>query len=849
MIFYNGYEHHYLTEIFKDDSLLQEVLYNYGLLGEDAYETFSYKLADMFYSYTPVNLMKESLSANEIYDEELAKTEEAENKGATYDSFIGCMTTNQGSSPRCIQEVIDDVYGKIINWTLEQNRFLYVSILKSFRYGSIKHFFYENRKSFLPAYDWFLITQEEKRKAIVEALFTEFDKLTTIVDSIKNYTDADAVPNDFLIYLMELTGTTVNGSYGVINEQECRDLAKQLIEIYRTKGSLFSFELFFNCLGVDCGVKELWFDRRLYHNPTGENEYSKADNVTSFEYYLTPKVPSSTSYSFAADDQPLFSDIKTPISKNVWDTALSSATDPDERGKAIRTLLGITKRNEDKYNFGDIPSEEFTFFKTNFVVFNFKNIVPENTTEVKAVSKTEATIYQELIDTILPVFIQRVYSNWFESDDTAYDPITYGTDLLFVDTDAFVSSNIAPSGSGFLPEYIETGSGDSRLVYVKGTTYPLGYAYNSNGSVVKTRNPEITKAIIKKTDIIVDRYCDNESAGGPQTPFLKMASLNKDFNDLVTNPMVDVIGNGNLCRNNHSPFDCDYPQYAETPTGEKFIPFYSNNINAISIYYLTRKLVSGSYEYSAFTREDISPSVFSDSSLAVGYLHDNKFYKTKTENTYSDELSKINNYIYKDISGTESIFYKYDSSTTSFVFYGYTRFKKVNEVISVVEYQAAVVRTIDSVLPYMYFELDNNVYSLTSDKFFQSGKTYYLYNPRYLVGTTRVYPELITDINTKSSLIVDVRPWHDGNHYSKEYETFDIPTFNTTSDSFENSQTFGALDKRRYRLFEHSSYITFGMDGVQKDNDTTVSVFFYDIENPLVSVSSKLDNSITVTIN
>ena len=405
MYFYHGNKHYYLTHIFLGDQTLRDILYANGLTSN--YEDLCYALADQLYEEIN-SYFTDSVSAIEFYDNEYANYQENS-------SYISSILNK-------IQTAIYLVYAKQYNWYYPGNKGLYVSILKSLIYGSIKHFFYENRDKYLPQYDWYLINQNNKRKDIVEMLFKEFDKLANIGDSLKYYQDPDDIPLEFLIYLQEITGLTMNNYGNVFTQLQLRSLTKNLINIWREKGSTFSIELFFACMGIQCDISELWFDRRLYYNPDKFNDYTNEHDPNNFGFYLTPFKPHTVSYEFSSESID-YADYTSPRSSRMWDYIVKNSSDPD----ILEKLLGIEDSDEELV---------YTFFKSNYLLINFSYIGQNRT-----VSREELDTYKELTKQILPVFIRTYYGNEYTTSYGGdqydifkwYDPSTDKTDTGRVD--------------------------------------------------------------------------------------------------------------------------------------------------------------------------------------------------------------------------------------------------------------------------------------------------------------------------------------------------------------------------------------------------------------------------------
>ena len=479
MYFYHGNKHYYLAQVFLNDNELKDILYANGLSGD--FDLFAYTLAQALTSsdYLENFLKDTSLSANEYYDQEYAVYK-------ANSSYVSNFLLT-------IQNAINTVYTKVYYWYMTGNKGLYVAILKSILYGSIKHFFFENRDKYLPQYDWYLINSNDQRKDIMEVLFREFDKLATICGSLKYYQDPDDIPLEFLIYLQEITGLTVNNYDGTFTSDQLRSLTKHLIDVWREKGALFSIELFFASMGIQCDVEELWFDRRLYYNPDNFNTYTKAQAISSFGYYLTPNKPHVTSYEFSSDSAE-YDFYTAPRPSRTWEYKVAQ-----EGEKIIPKLLGFEESEE---------AMTYTYFKSNYILLNF-SYPGQN----KIVSKDELEVYKELINHILPAFVRTYYGNEYED--------TYGND----DWDIF-------NGVDDKTTVTDT-NGKSReatplgLVDGQGVQVTDGWVYDAYPTDVAGVD-FVSGSYINVYDFRVSQYIE--------------VTGKNDLEELVSSPRYDIIG-------------------------------------------------------------------------------------------------------------------------------------------------------------------------------------------------------------------------------------------------------------------------------------------------------------------
>lgn len=488
MYFYHGNRQYYLTRVFLDDKDLQEVVYANGLLGD--YEQFAYSLAEQLHSHIDSLVEDNELSANEYYEEEYS------NYSLDPSGYISQTLSR-------IQTAIYNAYNKVCVWYHKNNKGLYVAILKSVFYGSIKHFFYENKNKYLPQYDWYLINNNPKRKDIMEMLFREFDKFTNVADALKYYQDPDDIPLELVAYLQEITGLSMNDYNGVFTDKQLRSLIKHIIEVWREKGASFSIELFFSCMGIQCDISELWFDKRMYDNPKNFNEYTKVQSVTSFGYYLTPNKPHTVSYEFS----PVavnYSMYTNPKSSRIWEYRV------DKSGRSIEeveALLGISGSSDITY----------TYFKSNFVLINFYYIGSN-----RSINKDELDIFKELINHMLPVYIRTYYGNENEQ--------SYGNDDWDIINAKNNDTTVEDVVNGKTRDATPLGMFDTQLIN-KGTDFYPYFLYDAYPS------DKVGEGFVSGSYMVIydDRYSQYFSCNNISLPV-------ETIDELVSSPEYDVIG-------------------------------------------------------------------------------------------------------------------------------------------------------------------------------------------------------------------------------------------------------------------------------------------------------------------
>ena len=242
----------------------------------------------------------------------------------------------------------------------------------------------------------------------MEALFKEYDKFSYIISSITNFVDIDKIPKNMISYLSNLVGISVNDYIDFINDKKIRTIVKNIIEVYNHKGSLYSLELFFACLGVSLEINELYFDRRLYYyyNSTNYsfNEEINSNDINSFKYYLTRKNPCYTMYNFTSEKVES-KEFITSLSESIWNKRKKALSNFEGNHMALE-LLGYENNSTD-------GGAAFTFFKTNAVSVNFIKFGYANETEQqkeeRLFTETELEIFQGMIEKFMPVFIRKYF--------------------------------------------------------------------------------------------------------------------------------------------------------------------------------------------------------------------------------------------------------------------------------------------------------------------------------------------------------------------------------------------------------------------------------------------------------
>lgn len=304
----------------------------------------------------------------------------------------------------------------------------------SFKYSSIKSFFRINYDKFIPDYDLLKIREKDKLRIYMEAMMQEFDRFAGIIDKIYNLNDIDKVPDDYLKYMAQLVGYEKEEST-LIDDNLFRELVKNIVEVYKIKGTNYSFELFFNFLGFNVEINEYWFDRRYYHYTENQNPYTGETNNTAYTYYLTTTPP----YTGRPAKCYPYEDVNVGrLTKqlNVFDfNRLAKIYDP-------AVLLGYKK------NYGSLKytGDKYEFFKTNVAEFIITTIAGFGREE--EIGQEEIEILKKYIQFLIPINIIKIISfvaTPVEEDATGvinyYEETKVGEVTIFNNTDGNVSKN------------------------------------------------------------------------------------------------------------------------------------------------------------------------------------------------------------------------------------------------------------------------------------------------------------------------------------------------------------------------------------------------------------------------
>lgn len=244
--------------------------------------------------------------------------------------------------------------------------------------------FYEKQIfNFIPEFDREEIKKDSKLKLTVEAIGKKLDDLEDKISRLNNIYDADEIPEELLDYLGQNLGYEKE-DYS-LSGFSFRELLKNIIEIYKVKGTNHSFSFFFKFLGFEVDLKEFYFNR-------------DAQNVEGFpgiedihvEYYLTTKNPlTDTSFNKPCNFLQQTRDL------NEWEIEYNSL---ENNGciNSIQYMLGNETYNLNGTTWHQNP---WKYFKTNLIeyelspFFNKLNLTASDNETIKKYVKFLSPTY------------------------------------------------------------------------------------------------------------------------------------------------------------------------------------------------------------------------------------------------------------------------------------------------------------------------------------------------------------------------------------------------------------------------------------------------------------------------
>jgi len=318
-------------------------------------------------------------------------------------------------------------------------------IYYTYKYYNEEQFFFNNMLDrFVPNYDGQVISSTTHLKVYFDGLGILLDTLDQKIEDMYSLGNIDTVDEAYLQYLAQLLGYQKEDFS--IQNISFRELIKNLVDIYQTKGTEYSFELFFKLLGFDAEVREYYWDRDAQNS----EQFGSISN-TDFLWYLTiqdPRFRTKEQLSNPSQAQPI-----QPINTADWvlpkDLRDFQALQSDY---SIEEILGFKESDLD-------ADDRFTYFKTNFIQFKLTQFY----TKQDLTAKDTETILK-YVKFLTPIYISSFvevattpYQDFFELENPEASSIVFGGDpgipawvdillpFIFITIKDYIPINLSPA--------------------------------------------------------------------------------------------------------------------------------------------------------------------------------------------------------------------------------------------------------------------------------------------------------------------------------------------------------------------------------------------------------------------
>ena len=292
------------------------------------------------------------------------------------------------------------------------NDSLYQSIFYCYKYCYVSSFFQNNANRFIPECDIEEIRGNPAAEAFLDAMLKEFDKINRLLEETKDYLDYDKIPWDYIVYLTQLLGLEKDLlNFDDTEEEFYRELAKNILDIYRIKGTTYSYKLFFNFLGIDIEIKEFFFDRRyFYAKYPQENTDTGTSDKYSKDFYLTTINPSyNLNPSFSTSEIVTLNDFSKQENLRDFEELVTKY--------GLEAVLGYSKYDK---NGEEYTERVFKYFKTNYIYYYASALGGRANLTSKQISSLA-----KYLDFLTPIFVMRdiktVAYSMSDNDSIAFD--------------------------------------------------------------------------------------------------------------------------------------------------------------------------------------------------------------------------------------------------------------------------------------------------------------------------------------------------------------------------------------------------------------------------------------------
>lgn len=344
-----------------------------------------------------------ALADNPASDPDIASLNEA--ISTVYGLFPGPIASPHEDNYRNYRSSAGTSYPYFLKW-----------LYYTYKYFNEEQFFFNNiLERYVPDYDGQIISSTTHLKIYFDGLGILLDTLDQRIEDMYTLGDIDTVDESYLQYLAQLLGYQKEDFS--IQNISFRELIKNLVDIYQTKGTEYSFELFFKLLGFDAEVREYYWDRDAQNS-----EQFGSISETDFLWYLTiqdPRLRTEEQLSNPSQAQPI-----QPINTADWvlpkDLRDFQSLQSDY---SIEEILGFKSSDLDE-------EDRFTYFKTNFIQFRLTQFY----TKQDLTAKDTETILK-YVKFLTPIYISSFvevattpYQDFFEMNNPEAGSIIFGGD-------------------------------------------------------------------------------------------------------------------------------------------------------------------------------------------------------------------------------------------------------------------------------------------------------------------------------------------------------------------------------------------------------------------------------------
>lgn len=356
---------------------------------DDYYEMFglkSKKDPELYIKEYNENVFKNLASV--IFD----NREKIENNTITY------LSTNK--------ELIDEIKVTLgFDSDDELDTKIYREVFYLYKNTYADNFFQNNWQRFIPDYDFENLDDNEAAKAFVDAMAIEFDKLDEMISKGYEFKSFEEIPDEYINHLSQLLGLEQKDFY-IPQEQieEYRVLAANILEVYKKKGVLSTFDLMFKFFGYRVILTQYYFDRRYYFNTDDENLETVTNNKNSYKFYLTETNPTKNyAENFPISEVVTENDMTEALNLEQFDELVSEYGVECVLGYADYYTPSTNQWSNGKFISNEIDykyeKDVYSFFKTNLV-----KITPKPFGKYANYTKSQILILRKIIDFLTPYF-------------------------------------------------------------------------------------------------------------------------------------------------------------------------------------------------------------------------------------------------------------------------------------------------------------------------------------------------------------------------------------------------------------------------------------------------------------